>query len=124
MPLIYAGFYFLIRSTSLEDLNRIYSKENLTFRQYLKENETPIMILLLSSLIVTISYLGLRVMDYLGYISFTFYPQLDFIFLAILLLIGPIGTYNYFEAQKKKQIQYRLPNFLIEVDSLSTGATP
>jgi hypothetical protein len=27
MPLIYAGFYFLIRSTSLEDLNRIYSKK-------------------------------------------------------------------------------------------------
>jgi archaeal flagellar protein FlaJ len=124
MPLIYAGFYFLIRSTSLEDLNRIYSKENLTFRQYLKENETPIMILLLSTLIVVISYIGLRVMDYLGYISFSFYPQLDFLFLAILLLIGPIGIYNYFEAQKKKQIQYRLPNFLIEVsDSLSTGAT-
>lgn len=124
MPLIYAGFYFLIRSTSLEDLNRIYSKENLTFRQYLKENETPLMILLLCSLIVVFSYIGLRFMDYLGYISFTFYPQLDFLFLAILLLIGPIGVYNYFEAQKKKQIQYRLPNFLTEVsDSLSTGAT-
>ncbi len=124
MPLIYAGFYFLIRSTSLEDLNRIYSRENLTRRQYLKENETPIMILLLSSLIVFITYLGLRVMDYIGYITFSFYPQLDFLFLAILLLIGPIGFYNYFQAQKKKQIQYRLPNFLIEVsDSLSTGAT-
>jgi len=124
MPLIYAGFYFLIRSTSLEDLNRIYSRENLTFRQYLKENETPIMILLLCSLIVLITYLGLRLMDYLGYVTFSFYPQLDFLFLAILLLIGPIGIYNYFQVQKKKQIQYRLPNFLIEVsDSLSTGAT-
>jgi archaeal flagellar protein FlaJ len=124
MPMIYAGFYFLIRSTSLEDLNRIYSKENLTFREYLKENETPLMILLLCSLIVTFSYIGLRAMDYLGYISFSFYPQLDFLFLAILLLIGPIGIYNYFETQKKKQIQNRLPNFLIEVsDSLSTGAT-
>ncbi|VVB60673.1 Type II secretion system (T2SS), protein F [uncultured archaeon] len=124
MPLIYAAFYILIRSTSLEDLNRIYSKETLTFRQYLKENEAPITILLLCFFIVVISYVGLRVMDYLGYISFTFYPQLDFLFLAILILIGPIGVYNYFEAQKKKQMQYRLPNFLIEVsDSLSTGAT-
>ncbi len=124
MPLIYAGFYFLIRSTSLEDLNRIYSRENLTFREYLKENETPLMILLLCSLIVVITYVGLRAMDYLGYITFSFYPQLDFLFLAILLLIGPIGVYNYFQAQKKKQIQYRLPNFLIEVsDSLATGAT-
>jgi len=124
MPLIYIGFYFLIRSTSLEDLNRIYSRENLTFRQYLKENETPLMILLLCALIVIISYIGLRVMDSIGYITFSFYPQLDFLFIAILLLIGPIGVYNYFQAQKKKQIQYRLPNFLIEVsDSLSTGAT-
>jgi flagellar protein FlaJ len=124
MPLIYVGFYFLIRSTSLEDLNRIYSKENLTWRQYLKENETPLMILLLCSMIVTITYIGLRLMDYIGYITFSFYPQMDFLFLAILLLIGPIGIYNYFQAQKKKQIQYRLPNFLIEVsDSLATGAT-
>ena len=124
MPMIYVGFYYLIRSTSLEDLNRIYSKENLTFRQSLKENETPLMILLLCALIVIITYLGLTVLDTLGYISFSFYPQLDFLFLAILLLIGPIGVYNYFEAQKKKQIQYRLPNFLTEVsDSLSTGAT-
>lgn len=124
MPLIYAGFYYLIRSTSLEDLNRIYSKEKLTYREYLKENETPLMILLLCSLIVVISYVGLRVLDYLGYIGFTFYPQVDFLFIAILILIGPIGVYNYFEAQKKKQIQYRLPNFLTEVsDALSTGAT-
>jgi flagellar protein FlaJ len=124
MPLIYTGFYYLIRSTSLEDLNRVYSKENLTLRQYLKTNEISLMILLLSSLIVVISYFSLRVLDYLGYIRFTFYPQLDFLFLSILLLIGPIGIYNYFETQKKKQKQYRLPNFLIEVsDSLSTGAT-
>ena len=124
MPLIYAGFYLLIRSTSLEDLNRIYSKEDLTVREYLKENETPLMILLLCSLIVVITYVGLTFMDHLGYIGFSFYPQMDFLFLAILLLIGPIGIYNYFEAQKKKQIQYRLPNFLTEVsDALSTGAT-
>ncbi|MBN1860666.1 MAG: type II secretion system F family protein [Candidatus Thermoplasmatota archaeon] len=124
MPLIYAGFYFLIRSTSLEDLNRIYSKKDMTFREYLKENETPLMILLLCFLIVIITYVGLTILDHLAYISFTFYPQMDFLFLAILLLIGPVGVYNYFEAQKKKQIQYRLPNFLTEVsDALSTGAT-
>jgi len=124
MPLIYAGFYYLIRSTSLEDLNRIYSKENLTLQQYVKENKTPLMILLLSFLIVGLSYVCLRVVDYFGYISFTFYQHIDFLFLAILLLIGPIGVYNYLETQKKKQMQDRLPNFLIELsDSLSTGAT-
>jgi len=124
MPLVYICFYYLIRSTSIEDLSRIYSKENLTFRQYVKENKSLLMILLLSSLIVVISYVCLHVLDYFGYISFTFYPHIDFIFLAILLLIGPFGVYNYLGIQKKKHMQDRLPNFLIEVsDSLSTGAT-
>ena len=124
MPLIYICFYYLIRSTSIEDLSRIYNKENLTFRQYIKENKSLLMILLLSSLIVVISYVCLHVLDYFGYISFTFYPHIDFIFLAILLLIGPFGVYNYLEIQKKNHMQNRLPNFLIEVsDSLSTGAT-
>ena len=124
MPLVYICFYYLIRSTSIEDLSRIYSKENLTFRQYVKENKSLLMILLLSSLIVVISYVCLHVLDYFGYISFTFYPHIDFIFLAILLLIGPFGVYNYLEIQKKNHMQDRLPNFLIEVsDSLSTGAT-
>ena len=124
MPLVYFCFYYLIRSTSIEDLSRVYSKENRTFRQYLKENKSLLMILLLSSLIVVISYVCLHVLDYFGYISFTFYPHIDFIFLAILLLIGPFGVYNYLEIQKKNHMQDRLPNFLIEVsDSLSTGAT-
>lgn len=124
MPLVYICFYYLIRSTSIEDLSRIYSKENRTFRQYVKENKSLLMILLLSSLIVVISYVCLHVLDYFGYISFTFYPHIDFIFLAILLLIGPFGVYNYLEMQKKNHMQDRLPNFLIEVsDSLSTGAT-
>ena len=124
MPLVYICFYYLIRSTSIEDLSRINFKENLTFRQYIKENKSLLMILLLSSLIVVISYVCLHVLDYFGYISFTFYPHIDFIFLAILLLIGPFGVYNYLEIQKKNHMQDRLPNFLIEVsDSLSTGAT-
>ncbi len=124
MPLIYAGFYFMIRSTSLEDLNRIYSKKDLTVLEYLKENKTPLMILSLSLTIIILLYAGMTLLHYWGTIDFSFYPQVDFIFIAILILIGPIGIYNYLEGQKKKQIQYRLPNFLIEVsDSLSTGAT-
>ncbi len=124
MPLIYAGFYFMIRSTSLEDLNRVYSKKDLTMMEYLTENKIPLIILSLSITITVLLYAGLALLDYWGSIDFSFYPQVDFLFVAVLILIGPIGIYNYLEGQKKKQIQYRLPNFLIEVsDSLSTGAT-
>jgi flagellar protein FlaJ len=124
LPLIYAGFYYLIRSTSLENLNRIYSKTTLPFRQYLREIKTPLIILTSSLALIIVFYLCLSVLGYYDIIDFGFYPQVDFLFIAILILIGPIGIYNYLEGQKKKQIQYRLPNFLTEVsDSLSTGAT-
>jgi archaeal flagellar protein FlaJ len=124
MPLIYVGFYFMIRSTSLEDLNRIYSKKQLTVWEHLKESKMPLIILAISVNIIVLLYASLTMLRYFEYIQFGFYQQVDFIFIAILILIGPIGFYSYLEGQKKKQIQYRLPNFLIEVsDSLSTGAT-
>lgn len=124
LPLIYAGFYYLIRSTSLENLNRIYSKTTLPFRQYLRESRNPLIVFTSSLALIIVFYLSLSVLGYYDVIDFSFYPQVDFLFIAILILIGPIGIYNYLEGQKKKQIQYRLPNFLTEVsDSLSTGAT-
>lgn len=124
MPVIYAGFYYLIRSTSLENLNRVYSKKNLAVREYLKENKIPLMILCSCIAIIVLLHSTLSLLEFYGFIEFSLYPQLDFVFIAILILIGPIGIYNYFQGEKKKQIQYRLPNFLIEVsDSLSTGAT-
>jgi pilus assembly protein TadC len=37
-------------------------------------------------------------------------------------MLGPFGIYNYLEMRRKKEMQDRLPDFLIEVgDSLSTG---
>ena len=124
MPLIYIGFYYLIRSTSLENLNRIYSKKNLPARQYLEENKTPLYILLLSLCSIFLLYIFLNIVSYYGFFDFSFYAQLDFLFIAILIFIGPIGIYNYIQSLHKKQIQYRLPDFLIEVsDSLSSGST-
>lgn len=54
----------------------------------------------------------------------TEYVLLDVAFLVVLILIGPIGIYNAIEIKKKKEIQDRLPEFLVEIgDSLSTGMT-
>jgi len=124
LPLIYAGFYFLIRSTSLEEISKAYTKKDYTIQQYYRENKLPFLILSLSVVILAVFYLLTIVLSLLGQMTITFYSQLDFIFLAVLFLIGPIGIYSYLEMKKKQQIQERLPDLLVELgDSLSTGMT-
>jgi len=52
------------------------------------------------------------------------YFYFDSIFLGVLVVIGPIGFYKYLEMKRRKQIQERLPEFLVEIgDALSTGMT-
>jgi len=68
--------------------------------------------------------IAIGVSGYYGYLEVTEYVLLDFSFLAVLILIGPIGLYKSIEIKKKKEIQDRLPEFLVEIgDSLSTGMT-
>ena len=46
----------------------------------------------------------------------------DLAFISITLLIAPVGFYSYKKLKIKKEMQQRLPEFLLEVgDSLSTG---
>lgn len=125
LPLIYAGFYYLIASTSLEEISKVYTKKkNYTIKQYYQDNKLPFLILFLSVVILAVFYFLIILLSLAGLMTFTFYTQLDFIFLAILFLIGPIGIYSYLEMKKKQQIQQRLPDLLVELgDSLSTGMT-
>jgi flagellar protein FlaJ len=124
LPVVYAGFYYLIQSTSLEEITKMKSKRMLTFSQYLGENKASMYIIGLSGCFLIILYMFLLLFSFLGYIPLTFYQQLDFLFLAILFFIGPIGAYKYLEIKRRKEMQNRLPEFLTEVgDSLSTGMT-
>ena len=55
-------------------------------------------------------------------VNLTFYMQLDFLFLAVFFMLAPISFYNYTKIKKRRNIQERLPEFLVEVsDSLSSG---
>jgi flagellar protein FlaJ len=124
LPLVYAGFYYLIQSTSLEEITKMKSKRVFTLREYMEENKASMYIIGLSTCFLIILYVFLLLFSFLGYIPLTLYQQLDFLFLAILFFIGPIGVYKYLEIKRRKEMQNRLPEFLTEVgDSLSTGMT-
>jgi flagellar protein FlaJ len=93
-------------------------------KQYYEENKTPLLIFLLSAIFLVVLTSIIYMFGYFGYIDLTVYLMLDILFLGILLLIVPIGLYYYREGVKKRKIQERLPEFLVEIgDSLSTGMT-
>ena len=122
LPFIYAIFYLLIKSTSLERLSDLKQKKGLKIKDYYLKNKTSLHILLLSGFLITILYLIISLIGYVGNIELNLFIHWDFVFLAFILIIGPIGIYNYLDMKKKKEMQRRLPEFLTEVgNSLSTG---
>lgn len=124
LPLVYAMFYLLIKSTSLEKINKVKSEKNLTAKQYYEKNKTSVFILSISVAVAILFGSLICLLGYYGYMQVTEYVLLDVAFLVVLILIGPIGIYNAIEIKKKKEIQDRLPEFLVEIgDSLSTGMT-
>ena len=124
LPIAYIGFYALVRSTSLEEINKVKSLGKKKLRFFYHENKKTFMILMFSIVVVGVLFGVTQVLTYSGVLEHSIYLYFDIIFLALLLIIGPIGIYSYMQAKKKKEIQKRLPEFLVEIgDSLSTGMT-
>ena len=122
LPLIYVGFYFLILSTSIEKLTTIKPERNISMKKFFQNNRISLLILLVSTGLIALFYGVLLLCQYYKLIEITIYTQIDFVFLAVFFILGPISFYNYFETKKRKNIQERLPDFLVEVsDSLSSG---
>lgn len=122
LPVIYAMFYFLIKSTSLEKLGNMRQEKTLGLKEFYSKNKKSFLILLLSGFTVVLLYTLIYLFGPLANIEFNLFLHWDFVFLALLILIGPIGFYNYLDTKNKKEMQRRLPEFLNEVgDSLSTG---
>ena len=122
LPTVYAMFYFLIKSTSIEKLTKLGPAKNIKLREFYEQKKAPILVLLLSMVSVIALFGMIQLLAYLGYLNVNLFLYWDFTFLALLILIGPIGIYSYLDIKKKREMQYRLPDFLIEVgDSLATG---
>ncbi len=124
LPIAYTGFYVLVKSTSIEEINKVQSKRKHSLKLYLKENKKPYIILLLTTSVLILIFGLIHILSYYGILNPSLYLYLDIVFLSIFLIIGPISIYHYLQIKKKKEIQNRLPEFLIEIgDSLSTGMT-
>jgi len=122
LPTIYIMFYFLIKSTSLEKLSEVRQRENLNIKRFYVKNKTSLIILSISVCIIVIFYSIINALGPIGNVELNLFFHWDFVFLALIILIGPVSIYSYLEMKKKKEMQKRLPGFLTEVgDSLSTG---
>lgn len=122
LPAVYAAFFFLIKSTSIEQLTRLKPEKHITLTQFYEQNKPSIFVFLLSFFSVALLFIAINILGYFGYLTLNMYLYWDFVFLALLIFIGPIGLYSYLQVKKKRDMQYRLPDFLIEVgDSLATG---
>jgi archaellum biogenesis protein FlaJ (TadC family) len=121
LPAIYAMFYLLIKSTSIERLTRIEIK-GLTLKEYIADNKNFLLVVLFSFVIVGVLYGLILLLEYMGYLTVNIYTLWDYAFISVLMIIGPAGFYKYLELKIKKEMQQRLPDFLTEVgDSLATG---
>jgi len=124
LPIAYMGFYVLVKSTSIEEINKVQSNKKPSFKQYFNENKKPLLILLLATSLLVLIFGLIYILSYYGILHPSLYLYLDIVFLSIFLIIGPISIYHYLQVKRKKEIQKRLPEFLTEIgDSLSTGMT-
>ena len=122
LPAIYGMFYYLIKSTSIEQIRKVKHKRKLTLREHIGNYKTPLYIFLFSIISVIVLYFIILILGRAGYLPIDLYLYWDFVFIVSLLLIAPIGFYNYLKMKEQKEMQQRLPEFLTEVgDSLATG---
>jgi flagellar protein FlaJ len=122
LPAIYAMFYYLIKSTSIEKIRKVKHKKNLTIRQYVSEYKKPLYIFLSSIFIAISLFVFVFLLGNAGFLSFDLYLFWDLVFIVSIILIAPIGFYSYLKMKEQKEMQQRLPEFLTEVgDSLATG---
>jgi flagellar protein FlaJ len=122
LPLAYAVFYVLIKSTSMDEMKKIQVKEKHDIRQYYEKNKSLIFVLLFTAGLIISFYSILYALAHYNYVNFTGYTYFDVVFLTILLLVGPLSFYVHRQAKKQKEIRERLPDFLVEIgNSVSSG---
>jgi flagellar protein FlaJ len=122
LPSIYMTFYFLIKSTSIEQIRKVKHKKTQTIKETITEYKNPLYILLISILSALGLFLITVILGNLGYIGLDVYLYWDLVFVISIIIIAPIGFYSYIKMKEQKEMQQRLPEFLTEVgDSLSTG---
>jgi len=124
LPIAYGGYYVLIRSTSIEEIRNPHSKKKHSIKEFYKKNRPFILILLLSTSLLLFFYCIIYIFSYYKYMNFTTYFFFDIFFLSVLVFIGPITFYCHKKAQKQRELERRLPDFVVEMGNcISSGMT-
>jgi flagellar protein FlaJ len=125
LPIAYGGYYALIRSTSMEEIRNPHSKKKKhSIKEFYKKNRPFILIMLLSIGLLLSFYCIIYVLSFYKYMNFTTYFFFDIFFPSVLVFIGPITFYCHKQAQKQRELERRLPDFVIEMGNcISSGMT-
>jgi len=125
LPVAYGGYYFLIKSTSIEEIrNPEGKKKKISLKEYYIKNKPYVLILLLSTAVLLSFYSVIFILSYYKYMIFTTYLFFDIFFISVLVIIGPFTFYSHKQAQKQREIEKRLPDFVIELGNcISAGMT-
>lgn len=125
LPIVYIGFYVLITSTTIEEISRIRKEKFFIFKDFYQEYKKAIQILILSFIAFGVFCLILYLLINSNYFEYNFYLMIDILLIGFLFIIGPVSFYLHTKTKEKREIQNRLPDFLVEVgDSLNSGMTP
>ena len=124
LPFVYLAFYLMIRTTTSEQVSRFVSDKKFDFSEFFSDYKKEIYfqnITIIALIIFTIAIYILSVTNQIYSGNYLYY---DFAFLAIIILLGPLSFYVFSRYKIKKDMQERLPEFLVEVsDSLTSGMT-
>ena len=122
LPLVYAAFYILVKSTTSENISKFSPEDGDIELNFFTEYKIELYIILFSLIFSAIFAGIIFIFTTQGTIESTLYLMLDVLFLIFIIMIAPISFYLFFKFKSKKDIQERFPEFLVEIsDSLSSG---
>jgi len=124
LPLIYLAFYLMIRTTTSEQVSKFVSERNFEFSDFYNDYKKEIYFQIFTICAILIFALLIYILSINNQIYSGKYLYFDFIYIAVILLLGPLSFYVYSRFKIKKDMQERLPEFLTEVsDSINSGMT-
>jgi flagellar protein FlaJ len=122
LPIAYIGYYALIKSTSIEEIRNPHQKKKHSINEFYIKNKPFILILILSTSLLLSFYFIIYVFCYYKYMNFSTYFFFDILFLSVLVFIGPITFYSYKQSKKQREIEKRLPDYMVEIGNcISSG---
>jgi len=122
LPMAYCGFYFLIRSVSIEEIKKYRSDKKLNLKEFYKENKKLVFVMVFTFVSLLVFYGLLFGLDSIKVISLGNYYIFDVVFISLLIIVGPISFFLGRVKNKRQEIQERLSDFFTEMaNNVSSG---